>query len=355
ITDTAALKHVAGIATGTPVPGIVDSSAVTGHSYRITFDSLNGVLLYTLKDLTAAQTVLSGEKLTMNNGTGVTTHGLRIWFENHPIQIDTGNSRFVSTPANISRLVSGFFSSLQRRPLPVDLLIQFGSLDTNSAGAYVSPLDSFPSTTNSSVMVKVPFSITDLTTGTKFTARIQEMSSTPYYSRKIARWDLGERIVIISPPTTNAIHAVVEINKTDYLKPEGLSGGEQFRIITNKPFTPADVFEFTADVKYGKPTGISGDAIVPADFRLEQNYPNPFNPETVIRFSVPQRAMTTISIYDALGREVTVLLNDDIPAGNHSIVWNGLDRFGEPAASGVYFYRMRSGVFVSTKKMLLIR
>ncbi len=355
VTDTASLKHTAGIATGSVIPGIIDSSAVTGHSYRITFDSSNGGLTYTLHDLTSAQSVLTNAPLTANNGTGTLVHGMRVWFENHPLQIDTGKSRFVSTPANIKRLVSGTFSAMPKRPMPVDLFIQFGSLDTNSAGAYVTPLDSFPSTINSSLMVKVPFSITDLTNGTKFTARIQELSSLPYYSRKTARWDLGERIVIISPPTTTAIHAVVEINKTDYLKPEGLSGGEQFHIITQKPFTPADVFEFTADVKYGKPTGAQQGPQVPTEFRLEQNFPNPFNPETTVRFSVPYRSMTSVTVYDAVGREVAVLVNEELSQGNYAVQWNGMDRFGQQSASGIYFYRMRSGAFVSTKKMLLLR
>ncbi|NUN69792.1 MAG: T9SS type A sorting domain-containing protein [Bacteroidetes bacterium] len=94
---------------------------------------------------------------------------------------------------------------------------------------------------------------------------------------------------------------------------------------------------------------------IPAAQYLDQNYPNPFNPETVIRFSVPQRDLTTLTVYDALGREVSELLNEELPAGRHTVRWNGMDRSGEPAASGIYFYRMRSGAFAVTKKMLLIR
>jgi photosystem II stability/assembly factor-like uncharacterized protein len=103
-------------------------------------------------------------------------------------------------------------------------------------------------------------------------------------------------------------------------------------------------------------TGVrSGMAALPDGFSLEQNYPNPFNPETVIRFSVPQQASTTLTIHDALGREVSELLNEELPAGSHTVRWNGLVRSGESAASGIYFYRMRSGAFAVTKKMLLLR
>jgi hypothetical protein len=89
---------------------------------------------------------------------------------------------------------------------------------------------------------------------------------------------------------------------------------------------------------------------VPLRFELYNNYPNPFNPATTIDYSIPKTSLVTIKVFDILGREVKTLVNEEKTSGNYSIKFNesGL-------ASGVYFYRLQSGDFVSTKKMLLLK
>ena len=86
------------------------------------------------------------------------------------------------------------------------------------------------------------------------------------------------------------------------------------------------------------------------DYTLEQNYPNPFNPNTTIRFSVPEKANVTLKIYNTIGQEVASLLNGEITAGNHEVDFNA-----SALSSGVYFYRIQSSSFTSTKKMILIK
>lgn len=85
-------------------------------------------------------------------------------------------------------------------------------------------------------------------------------------------------------------------------------------------------------------------------FRLEQNYPNPFNPETTIRYELPSTAFTTLKIFDALGREVRALVSARQEAGRYEMRFDG-----SGLASGVYFYRLQSGRFSETKKMLLVK
>ncbi len=85
-------------------------------------------------------------------------------------------------------------------------------------------------------------------------------------------------------------------------------------------------------------------------FRLDQNYPNPFNNSAVIRFAVPEKLYVTLKIYDILGNEVQILLNEEKPPGIYEIKFNA-DRL----ASGVYFYQIRAGAFIKTKKMILLR
>jgi len=86
------------------------------------------------------------------------------------------------------------------------------------------------------------------------------------------------------------------------------------------------------------------------DFCLNQNYPNPFNPSTTIRYEIPKENNVTIKIFDVLGREVETLINAAQKGGEHEVVWNAKN-----FSSGIYFYQIRAGELVSTKKMLLIK
>ena len=86
------------------------------------------------------------------------------------------------------------------------------------------------------------------------------------------------------------------------------------------------------------------------NFHLIQNYPNPFNPETRIDFALPEAGLTRLTIYDIRGREVVRLIDGELSAGYHELKWDASD-----AASGIYFYRLTSGDFVKTKKMLLLK
>lgn len=90
--------------------------------------------------------------------------------------------------------------------------------------------------------------------------------------------------------------------------------------------------------------------VVPTVFSLSQNYPNPFNPMTNIEFGIPKEVKVTLKIYDAIGSEVETIVNEKMEPGYYKYQWNGA-KF----ASGVYFYRITAGSFVSTKKLLLLK
>ncbi len=83
--------------------------------------------------------------------------------------------------------------------------------------------------------------------------------------------------------------------------------------------------------------------------------PNPFNPRTTIRFELPGAARVRLTVHDVGGRCVAVLADGDLPAGAHEAVWDGRDRLGRPAASGLYFGRLEAGSFVVTRRMALVR
>lgn len=97
------------------------------------------------------------------------------------------------------------------------------------------------------------------------------------------------------------------------------------------------------------------DSIMPGRLSLSQNYPNPFNLGTTISYSLERKAEVDLTIYNLLGQKVATLVNTTQPAGNYSVRWNGVTSSGNVAATGVYFYRLTTGEFRETRKMLLIK
>ncbi|MBZ0203133.1 MAG: T9SS type A sorting domain-containing protein [Ignavibacteria bacterium] len=101
---------------------------------------------------------------------------------------------------------------------------------------------------------------------------------------------------------------------------------------------------------YSTVLGVTTTIEIPNRFYLNQNYPNPFNPSTTIKYGLPKNSIVKITMYDLLGREVGVLVNELKQAGTYDAKFDGTNM-----ASGVYFYRIEAGAFVDTKKMLLIK
>ncbi len=90
--------------------------------------------------------------------------------------------------------------------------------------------------------------------------------------------------------------------------------------------------------------------VQPKTYALEQNYPNPFNPTTRIKYSIPENSYTSLKIYDILGKEVAELVNQEKQAGTYQVEFNA-----SALSSGVYFYKLKSGSFISTKKMIVLK
>jgi hypothetical protein len=102
------------------------------------------------------------------------------------------------------------------------------------------------------------------------------------------------------------------------------------------------------------PTSSEDDSVL-APYSLGTNYPNPFNPETNISFSIGKDAHVTLTIYNIKGEKVKTLIDEQLTASDHSIVWDGTNEQGGVMPSGVYFYRMDASDYTSVKKMLLLK
>ena len=99
-------------------------------------------------------------------------------------------------------------------------------------------------------------------------------------------------------------------------------------------------------------TGVNEEqgSLIPQEYRLEQNYPNPFNNTTVIRYSIPKEGLVTLKVYNAIGQEVATLVNETKQTGNYEVTFNS-----DNLTSGVYLYKLTSGGFTETKKMILLK
>lgn len=158
------------------------------------------------------------------------------------------------------------------------------------------------------------------------------------------------------------------------------SGGEQIGLVTifasDTNFVDSLTFgEQITDTAYGRfPDGSSSwssldptpgaanaelsiinEGIIPSQFALHQNYPNPFNPVTTIAFDVPEQSDVLVEIYSVTGQRVKTLVNQNVDAGFHKIMWNGTNDAGVGLASGMYIYRISANNFTNVKKLIFMK
>ncbi len=136
---------------------------------------------------------------------------------------------------------------------------------------------------------------------------------------------------------------------------------------THIEFTGSELQTITTSLSanQGRIYTISDSAIVfdapetshelPVEYSLEQNYPNPFNPQTWINFSLPVQGEVEIAVYNILGRRVRTLVQSHMPAGIHTVHWDGTSQDGTTVASGTYFYRIQAGGFTASRRMVLLK
>ena len=136
--------------------------------------------------------------------------------------------------------------------------------------------------------------------------------------------------------------------------------GELMRVTLNKPLASLAITVSARDLDNRELFVAVDDAedppvVVPDRHRLDQNYPNPFNPLTTISFALPRAARVHLAIYTVNGRLVRTLLDEERPAGAHSVTWLGRDDAGRSVATGTYFYQLRAGDFRQVRKLTLVK
>ncbi len=128
--------------------------------------------------------------------------------------------------------------------------------------------------------------------------------------------------------------------------------------LTDPADAPTTVYSFNVEEPMGVGDGSPGQGL-PVAFSLGQNYPNPFNPSTTLSFEIPgiegERSLVSLKIYDLRGRCVRTLVDSELPAGSHSVQWDGRNELGEQVSSGIYLYSLRAGDETFARKMTLVK
>ena len=142
---------------------------------------------------------------------------------------------------------------------------------------------------------------------------------------------------------------------TPRVAPAACSVGEKIYIIggmdiANNRLTTVEEYDPALDTTNIVSVKDGSNSEIPATFKLEQNYPNPFNPATTISYSIPSTSHVSLSVFNILGQEVAVLINEVREAGFYNVEFSGAD-----LASGLYFYRLSTENFTQIKKMLLVK
>jgi Secretion system C-terminal sorting domain len=174
----------------------------------------------------------------------------------------------------------------------------------------------------------------------------------PFYLFQTMPGFMGDTLGIVIPPhdSINVSYFNVDLCPIcDYEVQEYFKDTLRF-VFT---FLDGNVYSFDKSIPIsgeGHMSDVGDEEIFPKEFSLSQNYPNPFNPSTSIQYAISSKQYVTLKVYDVLGNEVAVLVNEEKPAGNYEINFDA-----GRLSSAVYYYQLRAGNFVETKKMIYLK
>ena len=202
-----------------------------------------------------------------------------------------------------------------------------------------------------------------------------ENTRVEHFDLKISKIDNDERYVIIGlihqmSPTPKAVLAAGEgpvanlvfqiddpsVKEIQLSENESLEGHDLVYVYNTRSQPDQVAFDEAHPDFPSVSVALSGVGTpLPTDYALEQNYPNPFNPSTQFIYALPVSTEVEVSIFNVLGQKVVTLVQGEQPAGYHTVTWSGNNSDGTSVASGIYFYRITSEHFNTSKKMMLLK
>lgn len=351
ILNPSILNHNQGSTTSKFMVHSIDSTAMTGHTYEIKFDTTQSLdtVFANIRDIN--NSTLKINRFPLNKGVNnfyrtETFDGISVEFKPvFKLELDMTGSYMINN-SGTNLIFNYVIPTVGTRLLaPIDIALVWGSTDTLANGQYSSPLDTALGVTGQRT-VKVPFKAINLMSGNKLTLIVREQTST-----KNDKWDPKEEIAFLTPPPFQQVptNTHAQINSLLPTSPVILPApGDTNFVLTKRPIKKDDVFTFVTNKAYI--INSADDNYLPEEFSLHQNYPNPFNPSTTIGFNLPLQQKVTLKVFNILGELIATLIDDVLDQGYHRVLFDA-----RSFASGIYFYTLESGSRVSARKMVLIK
>lgn len=331
----------------------IDNSQLTNDEYSIIFHVDDDTKTFDIKNVTASKQLLSDYPLDEFISTPL-IDGMKITVKDFVNDIDYNRTRYITNSTTIVDFTIEFPPVLGGEKVKVDddYLMVFNNLDTLENGTWVQP-DTMQTVLG---QVLTPFSFWNIKgQAPNFSSKEQATFVTyePIVSNQNnGQWDWGEYLVLQPQGTidaTTSYQIYFDVKNGVYPK-----AGDSLYIITYNQIENNDEFRFSPDSNFVvKVEGVEKSN----NYSLFQNYPNPFNPTTIIEYHIPNVERitksfnsVTLKIYDILGREVSTLFNKNQVPGKYSVTFDA-----STLSSGVYYYQLKSGNYLETKKMILLR
>ena len=317
---------------------IVDSTQFRGVEYIITFkDSIPEVSkTFSVFNKTLNQYTVFQEPIYPGSESLV-FDGMALYTEDILTDLDGVRSGWNNPhPQNLNFLMDQYTSAtLNAYRYPFDYKFTFSDSYTDSSNQLIGVLGIGAPPINPHLNFKVFRSVDG------FWERTQFAFGEPRPFKKDTLSDSD--VVIFSDPTgTEFSWRVMFLGDSSSNIPVE---GDTLYLYTKKGLSVYDTIRV-----YGLTVDVNDNPEIPVEYSLSQNYPNPFNPSTKITYSVASLSNVILKVYDILGREVVTLVNEEKPAGRYEVNFNA-----SSLASGVYFYQIKAGSFIQTKKFMLLK
>lgn len=344
----AGIAHAAGRTTSRVIVHVVDSLAMTGHSYEATFDSLaNRTAVLHVRDLATGDSVV--QRYAIDRGENIlymtpVFHGVTVEVvPEFDLDLDIAGSFTANHSGTNCGFIVGPPSAGTKRIAPIDVALIWGNTDTLADGRYAAALDTALGI-NGKREVQVPFRGWNLTDNQRMDLLVVESPANK-------RWDAGERVVFLTPVAyrTTSTNTHAEVRPISIEEPVRLPGpGDTSFVRTFRPIGNADRFQFTT--LRSSVLDVPATAAVPGALTLLQNYPNPFNPTTTIRYTVPVAGNVTLRVFSILGQEVRLLATGVHQPGSYRVQFDA-----RGLASGVYFSVLEGAGKRVVQRMMVLR